>query len=741
MSINNSKVFRGKFNRDRLPEPRGYFERAGLKKLSYRPDGINLDSLCPFHEDTTASFSVNLNTGAWLCRAGCGEGDLVKFEMMRSGASFKEAVQALGAWDETPAFSPAKAAPQGGSGAQQRDQGAARPTRPQAGKVQNTQQFVERIVAEAQPIVGTPGEQYLRDRGLALDLSDLPLLWHPNLKFPAEHLPEGGKPYQGAIIQRLTRPDGSLAGIHRTFPDGPRKLRKFALGSGTSGAVSRLGEAAEEMGIAEGLETALAAQQIFGVPMIAGTTAALVQQADVAHFEGCRVLIIFADADTPNDNTGKRPGIEAARALAERLTSDPACSIETVIIALPPSDDGKKADWLDVLNQRGQDGAEKALSLAIEQAWEPESGLVYVRKSAEELAQERADAAMAEMFSLGITRVSVMESHEQPEPVLDFVVHGLGFLAGTAGLIAAPGSTGKGFFTLQMAMAIANEVDSAPFLFSSWGADHHGQQFGVPAERGKVIVMMAEDPHSVLQLRQRRISHYASKHLAGITSKGLRSVEANLHTLALFGAKQAPRLVEQGGEVTRECETWIDRISHIAYGARLIVLDTLTCFHGADENSNGEMTRLIQQLNRICKNTGAAVLCTHHTNKAAVGSANTDQSAARGATALIDNSRWNFNMGRAAVSETEEAAVEKLQHMGYRVEENESSKWFIRTNQAKANYSSPLDELILRRAGAREGEHESGGVLVVADKLGSAPSCSPAPTSFVRERPSRRGEQ
>lgn len=33
--------------------------------------------LCPFHDDASTSFSINVNTGLWKCFAGCGEGNLV----------------------------------------------------------------------------------------------------------------------------------------------------------------------------------------------------------------------------------------------------------------------------------------------------------------------------------------------------------------------------------------------------------------------------------------------------------------------------------------------------------------------------------------------------------------------------------------------------------------------------------------------------------------------------------------
>jgi DNA primase len=52
-----------------------------------------------FHEDGHASLSIHRERGAFRCFA-CGArgGDVLAFEMLRSGADFKRAARALGAW-------------------------------------------------------------------------------------------------------------------------------------------------------------------------------------------------------------------------------------------------------------------------------------------------------------------------------------------------------------------------------------------------------------------------------------------------------------------------------------------------------------------------------------------------------------------------------------------------------------------------------------------------------------------
>ena len=77
-------------------------ERLDLAKVyscvqGQKPSGDGcVTGLCPFHEDSRASFGVNLKTGAWECFVGCGKGDVFSFLMKQSGRPFKEVITELG---------------------------------------------------------------------------------------------------------------------------------------------------------------------------------------------------------------------------------------------------------------------------------------------------------------------------------------------------------------------------------------------------------------------------------------------------------------------------------------------------------------------------------------------------------------------------------------------------------------------------------------------------------------------
>ena len=88
----------GRFDRSLLPAPAEFYARE-LGTL--RGSGAWRTALCPFHQDTSPSLSVKLETGAYHCHA-CGEGgsDAIAFLRRRDGLSFRDACRRLGCWVE-----------------------------------------------------------------------------------------------------------------------------------------------------------------------------------------------------------------------------------------------------------------------------------------------------------------------------------------------------------------------------------------------------------------------------------------------------------------------------------------------------------------------------------------------------------------------------------------------------------------------------------------------------------------
>lgn len=85
------------FDRNRLPAVADYY-RPIFGELRFNASGW-AQVRCVFHEDGHASLSIHCERGAFRCFA-CGArgGDVLAFEMLRSGTDFKCAARALAAW-------------------------------------------------------------------------------------------------------------------------------------------------------------------------------------------------------------------------------------------------------------------------------------------------------------------------------------------------------------------------------------------------------------------------------------------------------------------------------------------------------------------------------------------------------------------------------------------------------------------------------------------------------------------
>ena len=84
------------FDRRNLPDVSQYHRDQGTQ---LKGGGEWKTALCPFHDDTTPSLRVRLDSGGFRCMA-CGAhgGDVLAFHMQRHGLSFIDAAKDLGAW-------------------------------------------------------------------------------------------------------------------------------------------------------------------------------------------------------------------------------------------------------------------------------------------------------------------------------------------------------------------------------------------------------------------------------------------------------------------------------------------------------------------------------------------------------------------------------------------------------------------------------------------------------------------
>ncbi len=273
---------------------------------------------CPMCGGTNRfRFDDREQRGTYIC-SGCGAGDGVKLVMGITGQSFKDAARQI-----------------------ERLAGAVQPT---ASKPERSDEdklaALRRVWLASTPIQrGDEAEQYLLGRGLRLH--DLPesVRVHQALRY------QDGETVgtYAAMIATVTGPDGKARSLHRTYLQEARKApvaspKKLMQGLSLSGSAIRLTAVSRVLGIAEGIETALAASEMFEVPCWS-----CISTAGIESFEppaGVKEIVIFAD------NDANFAGQKAAFAAAHRLKLR---GFEVEVVT-PPA----VGDWLDELNRRAQ---------------------------------------------------------------------------------------------------------------------------------------------------------------------------------------------------------------------------------------------------------------------------------------------------------------------------------------------------------------------------------------------------
>jgi putative DNA primase/helicase len=136
-----------------------------------------------------------------------------------------------------------------------------------------------------------------------------------------------------AVVAPVHGPDGTLQSAHRIYVGevSPRKKLMRPIDTVKGGAI-RLFDVADTVGIAEGVETAVACYERDLVPTWAALSATILEQFQPP--EGVTTVIVYGDHD-PN-----YAGQRSAYVLANRLVRE-GYSVDVQIPSVP-------GDWLDI---------------------------------------------------------------------------------------------------------------------------------------------------------------------------------------------------------------------------------------------------------------------------------------------------------------------------------------------------------------------------------------------------------
>lgn len=257
---------------------------------------------------------------------------------------------------------------------------------------------------------------------------------------------------------------------------------------------------------------------------------------------------------------------------------------------------------------------------------------------------------------------------------------------GIVGMLVAPGGTGKSQFVLQLGVAVATGIP----LCGLWQ----------PGEQGKALLLLAEDEMDEVSRRLHRIIAEL-----GPTNPGMVSdMEQNLLVRSLMAANNLMTRAPRHGDV--EATDYVNRLLMTVEDVsdlKLIVVDPASRFRGGNENSADDVTRFIEQLERLRQATGATVLVCHHANKVSMNETTgvRGQAATRGSSAMTDGVRWQLNL----------SAVPKKTLQGL-----DASKRYLNAELTKSNYGPPIDpEILIRKPNGYLTSLRAAGVPVTLE--------------------------
>lgn len=236
--------------------------------------------------------------------------------------------------------------------------------------------------------------------------------------------------------------------------------------------------------------------------------------------------------------------------------------------------------------------------------------------------------------------------------------------AGCVGVLTGTGSVGKSYLTLALCAGVACGHSFGPFEIE---------------QPRRVTIVNVEDPENDLHFRLIPVvdSLYLSFDEQQLLKQNLRILPAR--------GKLGPlmQLDERRNPQPSASYAWL-REEVKSFQPDLLVLDTKSRLFGLDENSNDHAAQWLVALERLLVDRPElSILIISHNSKAAATTGDTSQHATRGASSLVDNSRFTLTLTGVDDSEAKK--------LGGKAGD------FVRLVHAKPNYTRRAEPALFRR--------------------------------------------
>jgi len=192
-------------------------------------------------------------------------------------------------------------------------------------------------------------------------------------------------------------------------------------------------------------------------------------------------------------------------------------------------------------------------------------------------------------------------------------------------IFAAPGGTGKGLLTLDLAIKVCQGPGQGIDLNHSAGTLGHQVM-----QHGPVVMFCAEDDIDEVH---RRAANLCGEFPAGLYVLCLPDM-AGLQAMAVE--------TRSGCEMTSWWQEMVEQIVQIR--PRLIIIDPLACFVWADLNDRKVGAAVMGMLSHLAKKAHAAVIAVHHLNKLPDGIKDLDAAKVKisGSAGFVDHARGAY---------------------------------------------------------------------------------------------------